>query len=204
MSTLLRTTVVEARLFLREPAAVIFGVLFPTIILLVLGAIPALREPSQEYGGARFVEGWAPSALVLGIGIVALQHIANVLAAYRETGILRRLSTTPVHPAQLLLAQIIVALFAVVAAGALLIASAWLVLDVPPPKHPWAFVAAFGIGFSAVLALGALVAAVAPNPRVAGGLATLVPCDAGVHGNDVRWWRVPAPVPDAGGAGTAG
>lgn len=174
MATLLRTTVVEARLFLREPASVIFGVLFPTVIMLVLGAVPALREPSEEYDGARFVEGWAPSALVLGIGIVALQHIANVLAAYRETGVLRRLSTTPANPAQLLLAQVIVALFAVVAAATLLILSAWLVLDVPPPRHPGSFVAAFGIGFVAVLAIGALIAATAPNARVAGGLATLV------------------------------
>jgi ABC-2 type transport system permease protein len=174
MSTLSRTTLVEAKLFLREPAAVIFGVLFPTVIVLVLGAIPTLREPSKEYGGARFVELWAPSALVLGIGIVALQHIASVLATYRETGILRRLSTTPVHPAQLLLAQLIVALVAVAGAGTLLVVSAWLVLDVPLPRHPWTFVAAFGVGFAAVLALGALVAAVAPNARIAGGLATLL------------------------------
>lgn len=174
MSTLLKTTMVEARLFLREPTAVIFGVLFPTVIVLVLGAIPTLREPSKEYDGARFVELWAPSALVLGIGIVALQNIANVLATYRETGVLRRLSTTPVHPAQLLLAQLIVALVAVVAAATLLVFSAWLVLDVPLPRQPLTFMAAFGIGFGAVLALGALVAAVAPNARVAGGLATLV------------------------------
>jgi ABC-2 type transport system permease protein len=174
MSTLLRTTLVEARLFLREPGAVIFGVLCPTVVVLVLGAIPTLREPSQEYDGARFVELWAPSALVLGIGIVALQNIASVLATYRETGVLRRLSTTPVHPAQLLLAQLIVASIAVAAAGALLVGSAWLVLDVPLPRHPGTFVVAFGVGFGAVLALGALVAAVAPNARVAGGLATLV------------------------------
>lgn len=174
MSTLLRTTAVEARLFLREPAAVIFGVLFPAVVVLVLGAIPSLREPSEEFGGARFVDLWAPSALVLGIGIVGLQNVASVLATYRETGVLRRLSTTPVHPAQLLLAQLIVALVAAVVAGVLLVVSAWLVLDVPLPRHPWTFVACFGIGFGAVLALGALVAAVAPNARVAGGLATLV------------------------------
>jgi ABC-2 type transport system permease protein len=153
---------------------VIFGVLFPTVVLLALGAVPALREPSAEYDGARFVEGWAPSALVLGIGIVALQHIAAVLATYRETGILRRLSTTPVHPVQLLLAQLIVAMVAVVVAGALLVVSAWLVLDVPLPRYPWTFAVAFGVGFGAVLALGALIAAVAPNARIAGGLATLV------------------------------
>ena len=37
MSTLLRTTIVEARLFLREPMAVTFGVLFPTVVVLATG-----------------------------------------------------------------------------------------------------------------------------------------------------------------------
>jgi ABC-2 type transport system permease protein len=174
MSTLLRTTIVEARLFLREPTAAILGVLSPTIILLVLGAVPALREPSKEYDGARFVELWAPSALVLGIGVVALQHVTGVLATYRENGVLRRLSTTPVHPGKLLLAQLIVALVSCLVAGALLVTAAWLVLDVPLPRHPWTFLAAFAVGFGAVLAIGALIAAVAPSSRVAGGLATLV------------------------------
>jgi ABC-2 type transport system permease protein len=171
MSTLSRITLTEARLFLREPMAVGFGVLFPTVLLLVMGAIPALREPSAEFDGARFVDFWAPSALVMGIGIVALQHIPGVLATYRESGVLRRMSTTPVHPGRLLLAQLLVALAAAVAAGGLLIASAWLVLDVPLPRYPGAFALAFAVGFGAVLAVGALIAAVAPNVRVAGGLA---------------------------------
>ncbi|MCW6010021.1 ABC transporter permease [Micromonospora sp. CPCC 205371] len=174
MSTLLRITIVEARLFLREPTAAILGVLSPTIILLVLGAVPALREPSKEYDGARFVELWAPSALVLGIGVVALQHIPGVLATYREHGVLRRVSTTPVHPGTLLLAQLVVGLVACLVAGALVVVAAWLVLDVPLPRHPWTFLAAFGVGFGAVLSLGTLIAAVAPSSRVAGGLATLV------------------------------
>lgn len=173
MSALYKLTVTEAKLFLREPMAAIFGVLFPTGLLLGLGAIPALREPSEEFDGARFVEFWAPTALVLGLGIVGLQHIPVVVATYRERGILRRMSTTPVHPGTVLVAQLLVALAAAVAAAALLIVSAWLVLDVPLPRHPFGFAAAFLLGFAAVLAIGMLIAAVAPTSRVAAGLATV-------------------------------
>lgn len=172
MSTLLKTTAVEGKLFLREPMSVIFGVLFPTALLLGLGAIPALREPSEDFDGARFVEFWAPTALVLGIGILALQHIPSVVATYRESGVLRRMSTTPVHPATLLVAQLIVVLTAAVVAALLLIVAAWLAIDVPLPRHPLGFAAAFLVGFGAVLAIGLLIAAVAPNPRVTSGLAT--------------------------------
>ncbi|NED99652.1 ABC transporter permease [Phytoactinopolyspora halotolerans] len=171
MSTLQKVTLVEGKLFLREPMSVIFGVFFPTALLLGLGAIPALREPSEEFDGARFVEVWAPTALVLGIGILGLQHIPNVVSSYRENRILRRISTTPVHPATLLVAQLIVALAAAVAAAVLLIVAAWLVLDVPLPQEPLWFTVAFLVGFAAVLAIGMLIAAVAPNTRLANGLA---------------------------------
>jgi ABC-2 type transport system permease protein len=174
VSTLLKTTVVETRLFLREPMSVIFGILFPTALLLTLGAIPVLREPSDDFDGARFVEFWAPTALVLGLAILGLQHIPGVVATYRENGVLRRMSTTPVHPGVLLAAQLIVILAAAIVAAVLLIITAWLVLDVPPPRHPVSFAVAFVIGFGAVLALGLLIAAVAPNARVASGLAVVV------------------------------
>ncbi|TDC02024.1 ABC transporter permease [Micromonospora fluostatini] len=174
MAALYALTVAEAKLFLREPMAAVFGVLFPTAILLGLGAVPALREPSEEFGGVRFVELWAPSALVLGLGIVGLQHIPLVVATYRERGILRRMSTTPVHPGAVLAAQLIVALGAAVVAAVLLVVSAWLVLDVPLPRHPFGFAVAFLLGFGAVLAVGVLIAAVAPTSRVASGLATVV------------------------------
>ena len=174
MSTLWKTTIVEGKLFLREPMSVLFGVLFPTAILLLLGAVPALREPSEEFDGARFVELWAPTALVLGLAILGLQHIPGVVASYRQNGVLRRMSTTPVHPAQLLVAQLIIALTAAVVAAVLLILAAWLVLDVPPPVHPLGFAVAFVVGFGALLAIGLLIAAVAPNARVASGLSLLV------------------------------
>jgi ABC-2 type transport system permease protein len=171
MSALPKLIVAETRLFLREPMSVAFGVLFPTVLLLVLGAVPALREPSPEFGNARFVDLWAPTSVVLGLGIVGLQHIPVVVSRYREDGILRRLSTTPVHPAAVLVAQLVVAMAAVVVGAALVILTARLVFDVPLPPHPLQFAVAFVVGFGAVLAIGMLIAAVAPNTRVASGFA---------------------------------
>lgn len=173
MSALYRLTVAETRLFLRDPVSVGFGVLFPAVLLLGLGAIPALREPAEEFGGATFVQSWAPAALALGLGIIALQQIPVVVATYRERGILRRMSTTPVHPGAMLAAQLLVALGAAVVAGALVVASSWLLLDVPLPRQPLEFAVAFVVGFGALLAVGMLIAAVAPTLRLATGLSTL-------------------------------
>ncbi|GIG40655.1 ABC transporter permease [Cellulomonas phragmiteti] len=173
MTALHRLTVAETRLFLRDPVSVIFGVLFPTALLLGLGAIPALREPADEFGGVSFVEAWAPAALALGLGIIALQQIPVAMATYRERGVLRRMSTTPVHPGAMLASQLLVALGAAVVAGLLVVLSAWAVLGVPLPQQPLLFAAVFVVGFGALLAVGTLIAAVAATLRLATGLATL-------------------------------
>ncbi|NLF04291.1 MAG: hypothetical protein GX593_04720, partial [Actinomycetales bacterium] len=45
-ATILRT---QARLYLREPANVFFGLLFPSLLLVAIGlAIPGMREPITE------------------------------------------------------------------------------------------------------------------------------------------------------------
>lgn len=170
VSTLLRITATEARLLTREPVAISVGILLPTVLLLGLGALPVLREPSPEFGGQRFVDTWAPMALILGMGILCVQHLPSVLAAYRERGVLRRMSTTPMHPGMLLTAQIAVVFAAAAVSAVLLVLSSWLVLDVEPPSRPLLFTAAFVAGTASLIALGVLVAAVAPSASAANGL----------------------------------
>ncbi|MEU4427124.1 ABC transporter permease [Actinoplanes sp. NPDC024001] len=165
---------IETRLFLRDPATVVFGVLFPTGLLLGLGAIPALRESSPETGGLRSIDIWAPTALVFGMVMIAVQHVPAVITTYRERGILRRLSTTPVHPRTVLLAQMIVAFASVVVSAALMIFLAWAVLDVAPPERPLEVVVAFIVGYAALLGLGMISAAVVRTSSAANQIGTLL------------------------------
>lgn len=165
---------VETKLFLRDPATVVFGVLFPTGLLLGLGAIPALRASSPETGGLRSIDVWAPTALVFGMVMIAVQHIPTVIATYRERGILRRLSTTPAHPRNILLAQMIVAFASVLVSAALLIFVAWAVLDIAPPERPLEFVVAFVVGYAAVLGVSMICAAVVRTSSAATQIGTLL------------------------------
>ena len=174
MRALLKMVEVETRLFLRDSATVMFGVLFPTALLLGLGAIPTLRESSPETGGLRSIDIWAPTALVFGMVMIAVQHIPAVIATYRERGILRRLSTTPAHPRSVLLAQMIVAFASVVVSAALMIFLAWAVLDIAPPERPLVFVVAFIVGYAALLGLGMISAAVARTSSAANQIGTLL------------------------------
>lgn len=174
MRALMKMVKIETRLFLRDSATVLFGVLFPTALLLGLGAVPALRESTPETGGLRSIDIWAPTALVFGMVMIAVQHVPAVIATYRERGILRRLSTTPVHPRSVLLAQMIVAFASVVVSAALLILCAWAVLGIAPPERPGEFIVAFIVGYAALLGLGLIAAAVVRTSSAANQVGTLL------------------------------
>lgn len=174
MRALSRMVRVETKLFLRDSATVVFGVLFPAGLLLGLGAVPALREASPETGGLRAIDVWAPTALVFGMVMIAVQHVPSVIATYRERGILRRLSTTPAPPRNVLLAQMIVAFGSVVVSAVLMIAVAWAVLDVAPPEQPLEFVVALVVGYAALLGIGLVAAAVVPTSSAANQVGTLL------------------------------
>ena len=170
-STMLK---VETKLFLRDPATVIFGVLFPTVLLVGMGAIPALRVASPETNGLRPIDVWAPTALVFGMVLIATQHIPISIATYRERGVLRRMSTTPVHPRSILVAHMIVAFGSVIVSAALMITTAHVVLGVPLPEDPLRLTLAFVVGYAAVLSIAMIGAAVVRTSNAATQLGTLL------------------------------
>ena len=97
-SPLVKLIAVETKLFLREPAAVLWGLLFPSLLLGVLGAFfPGFRDPLEDAGGVRLIDLYAPIVLGLCLATLAFATLPAILATYRQFGVLRRMATTPVH-----------------------------------------------------------------------------------------------------------
>ncbi|MGC5029062.1 ABC transporter permease [Micromonospora sp. DT229] len=161
----------EARLYLRDTSTLISTIGLPTLILVVLGLIPTLRQPTPDLGGQSFITYFTPSLLVITLAMIGVNVLPTVLATYRERGILRRLATTPASPLALLLAQLVLALIGILASAVLLAVVARLAFGVPLPQHPLGFAAALVLGTAALLTLGLLVAAVAPTAKSAQALA---------------------------------
>ncbi|MCD0444086.1 ABC transporter permease [Glycomyces sp. A-F 0318] len=174
MSSTLKLVQTEARLFLRDPMSLSVGLLLPTVVLIGLGAVPMLREPSAEFGGVRFIDYFAPSLIVMCVGVVGLTNLPVMMATYREQGVLRRMRTTPVHPGRLLLAQLLVNLGAALVSTLLVVAAGRIAYGVPLPENPLGFAAAFLLGIGAVFAIGMLVAALAPTIRAATSIASVL------------------------------
>src|SRR5262245_25268110 len=115
MSALAKLITTESKLFIREPVGAFFTLAFPAVLVLVLGStIPAFREPAEDIGGQRPIEVYLPITLAMAIATVTMLTLLATLSAYREKGVLRRLSATPVSPAMLLGAQLVVNLGALV------------------------------------------------------------------------------------------
>ncbi len=164
----------ELRLFLREPMLGFFAIIFPTVLVVILGSVPAFREPSPGLGGLRVIDLYVPITLALILAMLGLQATPAVLATYREKGILRRLATTPARPAALLGAQLVMSLLTAVGSAVLVLLVGRFAFGVPFPAHPAAFALAFLLSAGAVFSIGLLIAALAPSGKAANAIGTIL------------------------------
>ncbi|TDC17359.1 ABC transporter permease [Actinomadura bangladeshensis] len=155
----------EYRLFSREPFTLFWIVAFPTILLTILGLIPSFRDPDPGLGGQRIIDLYVPVNVLLAMIMAGIQALPPVLSGYRERGILRRMSTTPVRPASLLAAQIVLHFAAALGSALLVIAVGRLAFDVALPGQVPGYLLALLLAALGALALGAAVTAVTPTVR---------------------------------------
>ena len=115
-----------------------------------------------------------PMTLAISVALVALYLMPTALATYREQGILRRLSTTPVRPASILAVQLVLQFAVAVLSCALLVTVAAVALGASIPADIASFVGVYALGTLSMFALGLVIAAVAPNGRAANGIGVLL------------------------------
>ncbi|MEU8528872.1 MULTISPECIES: ABC transporter permease [Streptomyces] len=166
MSTGTAVLKAEARLFTREPGALFWILAFPTLLLVVIGCIPAFREPSADLGGLRTVDLYVPIAILLAMITSAIQSMPPVLTGYRERGILRRMATTPMKPGALINAQIALHGAAVVGSTLIALAVGRLAFGVALPRQLAGYLVALVLAALSALAIGAAVSAVSRTTKI--------------------------------------
>ncbi|MFK0243946.1 ABC transporter permease [Amycolatopsis azurea] len=173
MSALTRLTAVETKLFFREPILVFFVLAFSPILLVILGAIPAMREPSGDLGGASAISVYVPIIVAMSLAMFALTSLSQLFTTYREKGILRRMRTTPVKPGVLLGAQLLMSTVLSVATMLVVLAIARLAFDVSLPRNLPAYLIGYLLAALSVFAIGLLIGSFAPTGKSAGAIGTL-------------------------------
>jgi ABC-2 type transport system permease protein len=175
-TALVNTAVLKAeiRLLGREPGSLFWILLFPVLLLVILGSIPSFRDPDPSFDGLRGIDAYVPVAVLLGLVVGGLQAMPQTLTGYRERGILRRMSTTPVRPVALLSAQMLVYGGAALVSALLALAAGRLAFDVKLPGQPFGYALALVLAVLVALALGAVISAVSRTTKIAGAIGSAV------------------------------
>ena len=153
----------EARLVRRQPTNMIGSIALPVVLMIIFGELPSFRQPAAALGGLTGFDTYVPIVMVLGLTMLTLLGLPGPLVSYRELGILRRLSTTPVPPSWLLAAQVVVQL-GIALAGLLIVNVVSVVaFGAPVPKSPAGLALSCLLAIGGLFALGLLIAALAPT-----------------------------------------
>jgi ABC-2 type transport system permease protein len=151
----------EARLTRRQPASLIAGIVMPVVLLVIFGAIPAFRQPVAKLGGLTTLDVYVPILIVFSLGVLTLFSLPMPLTTYRELGVLRRLSTTPVPPWWLLAAQGVVQFCVALTGIVILLVTSVTVYGTLVPKSPGALMLSIALTAVALFPMGLLIASVA-------------------------------------------
>ncbi|MGW3932115.1 ABC transporter permease [Streptomyces microflavus] len=169
--------IAETRLFLREPGSLFWVFAFPSVLLVILGFVPAFKEAQDDLGGRRVIDLYVPISILLAMITAGVQAMPPVLTAYRERGILRRMSATPVRPSALLAAQILLHGAACLGSALLVTVVGRTAYGVPLPGQPAGYLLALLLSAAAALCLGATICALSRTAKAAtavGSVAYLV------------------------------
>jgi ABC-2 type transport system permease protein len=165
MKTLAKLTWIEAKLFAREPIAMVFAFAFPLVVLLVLAGV--FSQPDTALEGFTGIDYYIPGYLAVVIASIGLIGLPVHLASLRERGVLRRLRASSVSMASVFGAQSAVHVAMATLGGAVLLVAASLVYDVHAPASVAGVAQGFCTGTLSFIALGFLLGSLAPTARAA-------------------------------------
>lgn len=163
----------ELRLFTREPGSIFWIVGFPPALVVILGLVPALREPIEGLDTS-FLALYVNVAILLAMLMASLSAMPVVLATYREQRILRRIATTPAKPRDLLIAQYGIHGLAAIVGGGLSVVIGWLAYGLALPQKMIGFAFVLLLMLAACLSIGGLIGGLARTAKIATTIGTVL------------------------------
>ena len=178
MRATIALTKVETLLLLRNPTSIFMALLPALLLLLQAYVIPGTTNPvggtDPALAALRPIDFFVPVAVAVAMASIAITNYPSSVGSYRETGILRRLGVTPVGAHRVLLAQWAVSGMSLLATILLTLSVAWFAIGTLTPRSPVVAAIVILAGTIAMMALGSVIAAVAPSAQAAYGLGLLV------------------------------
>jgi len=166
MRGLLKLTWLEIRIFMREPLGFVAAIGIPLFMFLLLGRTVspgADRSPAATQFLARDL----PLFVSIFISINAALSLIAVISIYREGGILKRLRATPLRPAVILAAHVLVKLFFTGISLVLMLLAGRRFYPVTLHPHVAGFAIAVAVTTVTILSMGFVIASMVSTARFA-------------------------------------
>lgn len=161
-----KLVIVQTKLFLREPLGVFFSLLFAPLLLIMMGIIFG-NDPVPMFNDRGYLDVNVPSYAAIVIGMIGLLSVPIETSTRRESGTLRRFRATPLQPLTYIVGDVMV-YFAISMLGIFLLFLLGItVYQVQFDGRFLPLMAGIFLSVAAFLALGYVIASLAPNPRIA-------------------------------------
>jgi ABC-2 type transport system permease protein len=173
MRGLLKLTWLEIRIFMREPLGFVAAIGVPLAMFLVLGRSVS---PGSDHSAraTQFLAQDLPLFVSIFISINAALSLIAVISIYREGGILKRLRATPLRPAVILGAHVLVKLVFTGISLALMVLAGRRFYPVPLHAHIAGFALAVAVTTVAILCMGFIIASMVTTARFAQLIGSIV------------------------------
>ena len=166
----------DLKLYLREPAASFFIIIFPMLMLVIGGYSFGQEKALTTDGGVvmRVVDLMLPSTLAWVIATQGLLGVYPVLTSMRESKVLKYYRTHPITAWHILLSQYLVGLIMLGISMVLLGVTGYILFSIRSDAHMLAFLCTLVVAYSSFFAMGFALAAVTPTHRMAQALGSLI------------------------------
>jgi ABC-2 type transport system permease protein len=161
-----RLVLTQGKVWIRG-SDVLWVLLFPTVLIVGQATIaPELREIASgdtwagtPFYGVSVINVILPAMLAMPIAISALTIMPATFGGFREKGILRRFSATPMRPQSMFAAHFIINVTMSLAGALIAVIVTSALFHIAIPNNIAMLVLGFVLGMAAMMALGSLVSA---------------------------------------------
>lgn len=166
-------TWIETKLLAREPLTLLVGVLFPLVLLALLGTSFG-NEPDPDFGGVGGTDFYVPVYATAAIAVMGLLGIPTHVATYRQDGVLRRLRASGIRTGTYMSSQLVITAAIVAVGSALAVAVGMATTGLNAPDSTAGVLVGMGAGILAFTGIGLALGSLLPTARAAQGLGLLL------------------------------
>ncbi len=153
----------EVILFIREPSAFFFTLIFPLLMMLLFGSIWGNEPfPEVEFG---YVDFSVPAFIGMVMATSGIMALTVTIATYREKGILKRFRATPVKPDSILIGQLLSVLLVTIAGVIVLVLAGIILFDLKFWGNVFEFIFVFFLSAGSITAFGFIPASLVSTAR---------------------------------------